>query len=323
MDAGNLQVVIDADISAFQEAMANVVNMLGQMDEAMKSLTVSFAENAEQINDSGKGVLDSVTKIGGSFLTGLDTVNKLSSGFLNATSVFTGFKSALTGNPIGLIITLIAGLIAVAITCYNKFDSFRAVVDATWAVLKDLAVIVVDGVLAGLKILYDIVSYLCELFYDLGTIVGAFLIAPFKIVIDLVEALYYATIGHDWSKAGEAMKKVGTDTKEAANMITDSVEDIVDNSKKMAANVSEDFTNGLTKVTDTLSHITDDASDAYKKAFEKTKEVSDAKVNVKEFTITPEKIKLDTGGASIPEMAMQLPKLSIHSSALRHTFSSS
>ena len=100
MDAGNIQVVIGADISAFQEAITNVVAMLGQMDEAMKTLTNSFAQNAEQINDSGKDVLDSVTKIGGSFLTGLDTVGKLSGGLRTATTVFTDFGSALKQNPI-------------------------------------------------------------------------------------------------------------------------------------------------------------------------------------------------------------------------------
>ncbi|WP_455598839.1 phage tail tape measure protein [Cloacibacillus sp.] len=45
-------------------------------------------------------------------------------------------NAALNANPIGLTITVIAGLVAVMSVLYQKFEGVRNVVDATWGVLK-------------------------------------------------------------------------------------------------------------------------------------------------------------------------------------------
>ena len=56
---------------------------------------------------------------------------------------------ALDANPIGLIIIAIGALTAGVMYAYNHFEKFRAVIWATWAVIKEFAMIVTD-VFSGL-----------------------------------------------------------------------------------------------------------------------------------------------------------------------------
>jgi hypothetical protein len=65
-----------------------------------------------------------------------------------ATSVWTGalslLKLALNTNPIGLMISAIAAVSLAVWYCYKHFDTFRATLWATWAVIKEFASIVGD-----------------------------------------------------------------------------------------------------------------------------------------------------------------------------------
>lgn len=45
-------------------------------------------------------------------------------------------NAALSANPIGIVIAVIAGLVAAFVIAYKKSDTFRAIVDATWAAIK-------------------------------------------------------------------------------------------------------------------------------------------------------------------------------------------
>lgn len=53
-------------------------------------------------------------------------------------------NAAMNANPVGLLITGLAALVAGVVYAYNKFGTFRAVLWATWAVIKEFASIVVD-----------------------------------------------------------------------------------------------------------------------------------------------------------------------------------
>lgn len=58
---------------------------------------------------------------------------------------------AMTANPIGLIVAGIAALIAVLVVCYNKFETFRAIVKTTWDTIKGFAKLIKDIVIARIK----------------------------------------------------------------------------------------------------------------------------------------------------------------------------
>ena len=67
------------------------------------------------------------------------------------------WNAALTANPIGITIGLIAGLTAAVAICWKRFAGFRAVILTTWdtikgfaSIIKDLAVSKIQGLINGL-----------------------------------------------------------------------------------------------------------------------------------------------------------------------------
>lgn len=292
MNAGELQVSISADISAFRDAMDSIAELLNQSVSAIQSMAGSFADGGSKVNDSGTGMVTTVAEITKNFaeLTGKGSTLI---GSIKGLSTVTGeFNVVLDENPIGIIITLIGNLVLLAIQCYQKFAAFRGIVNAVWVVIKALASIIADVVITEFKILLDIVNWACRLFKDLGTIVSTVVLAPFKLLVDAVQAIYYATIGHDWSKAYGAIKQFGTDAASAAEQVKDSAVDIVSDTKEMAGNVAKDFGDGYKKVTDTLSQLPAQVADTYQQAFTKDQKVDNANVGVGTLTITPEKTTL-------------------------------
>lgn len=64
-----------------------------------------------------------------------------------ATAATKGFGAAMAATPVGLIVTLLAGLVIGVIAAYNHFGKFREFVDAAWAGIKSAAVSAWEGVL--------------------------------------------------------------------------------------------------------------------------------------------------------------------------------
>ena len=60
---------------------------------------------------------------------------------------------ALTANPIGLIITAIAALVAAVVYCWNKFAGFRAFILTMWDTLKGFGNIIKEYVIDRIKTL--------------------------------------------------------------------------------------------------------------------------------------------------------------------------
>src|SRR6185437_7351822 len=308
MNASELQIVIEVDTSAFEAAMDVIADMLNQALVAIQNLGEGFLEESQKMAQSGNSLVGNVGQVGTAFLATVGSASVLNGAFAGLGAMFKSFGEALSNNPIGLVITIIAALVAIIATCYEKFDTFRAVVNVTWAGIKDFAIIIADGVIAEFKISLDLLEWLGRLFMDLGMIVGTFVVAPFKLLIDALQGLYYATIGHDWGKAGEAFKQFGTDASDAANNIKDSAVDIVQDTKDMAQNVSKDFTDGVKGITKVLNGLPMDVTKAYQDAFKK-KEIPESKVDINKLTITPKKITLDTKGAEVDSQPLTIPAM--------------
>lgn len=81
-------------------------------------------------------------------------------------------NAALTANPIGIIVVAIGAAVAAVIYCYNHFQKFRAILWATWEVIKTY---------------YSIVG---RIFMDLAEIIqGAFTLNPKKIAAGFSDAV--------------------------------------------------------------------------------------------------------------------------------------
>lgn len=56
------------------------------------------------------------------------------------TAIQAAFNAVMAMNPIGLVVIAVIGLVAALVIAYKKSDKFRAIVDATWKVVKNGAV---------------------------------------------------------------------------------------------------------------------------------------------------------------------------------------
>jgi hypothetical protein len=104
--------------------------------------------------------------------------NSLKNVVMAAGGVFKFAKTALSilftvmrANPIGLVVSLIIGLVTWFITAYQTSDTFREKVDAVWAWLKEVGVAAVDAVtdafssfVDGLKAAWDWIGSVHEKF---------------------------------------------------------------------------------------------------------------------------------------------------------------
>jgi F0F1-type ATP synthase assembly protein I len=104
-------------------------------------------------------------------------------------------NAALSANPIGLIIVLIAGLVAGIVLAYKKSDTFRAIVDKAFSVAKTVVqnlVDVVKGVPGFIQDVVDKAGFMAPAFkLAKDLIVGYFdaMTLPIRTVISLVETV--------------------------------------------------------------------------------------------------------------------------------------
>lgn len=67
------------------------------------------------------------------------------------TAVQYALNLAMSLNPIGLVIAGIAALTTAIVVCWNKFETFRAVIKTTWDTVKDFGAILKDYVIDRIK----------------------------------------------------------------------------------------------------------------------------------------------------------------------------
>lgn len=88
-------------------------------------------------------------------------------------------NAALSANPIGIVITLIAALTAAVIYCWNKFAGFRAFILTMWSTMKGFGNIIKEYVIDRLKTLLSGIGKIGDAFSKLfdGDFKGAWAIA--------------------------------------------------------------------------------------------------------------------------------------------------
>ena len=76
-------------------------------------------------------------------------------------------NAALNANPIGLVITVIAALVAAVVYCWNKFAGFRAFILTMWNTMKGFGNIIKEYVIDRLKTLLSGIGKIGEAFAKL------------------------------------------------------------------------------------------------------------------------------------------------------------
>jgi hypothetical protein len=132
-------------LQVLQPALEAVASMFVSAGKGIKTFIEFLKENSDAVKAVAIGVGVSMAIYG----TYLLVVNAASIATTVWTAAQTALNFVLSANPIGIVVVAIGALVAGIVYAYEHFAKFRAVVTATWAVLKEFASIVID-VYAGL-----------------------------------------------------------------------------------------------------------------------------------------------------------------------------
>lgn len=148
----NAQNSMQGKWSNFQEKFKNT---LAQVGKAFSPLITGIMDFGTGLLNSGTYLIqfanwvNSGTTSAGIFLTaiailggGFLTYQLIMGGVALVTNVVTAaqwlLNTAMTANPIGIVVVAIGALIAGLVVAYQKFDGFRSMVDGVWSSLKQV-----------------------------------------------------------------------------------------------------------------------------------------------------------------------------------------
>lgn len=184
---------------------------LSNMKDTITALYLNIGENLRpQIAGTISGLTSAVTAIG-SFVSwtvsgttgarvfatvigvvagGLLTYGAITSALAIKTGVLTAYQwllnTAMTANPIGIVIVAVGALVAGIVIAYQQFDTFRAVVDGAWASLKtvgnNIKTTFTDIPNLVIKAFMQIPSAIMSAFSGVGKLFSAIFSGDFKAV---------------------------------------------------------------------------------------------------------------------------------------------
>ena len=121
-------------IKKITSAIQGLVDWVNNLSDRQKAIIVTIAEVL--------AVVGPIFIIGGKIVK---LVGSVMSVIKVLKSAIAALNAVMLANPIILIITLIAGLIAALVTLYKKNETFRNFVDETWASIKNVVSTVVNA----------------------------------------------------------------------------------------------------------------------------------------------------------------------------------
>ena len=151
------------------ESLQNFLNWLNNLTDGQKELIVTIATVVAAIGP----ILLIVGKVITLATNVIKTVKLLKTAFI-------ALNAVMAANPIGLVVTVIAGLVAALVTLYNKNETFRNFVNTAWAQIKE----VISGVVNALVNFFTV------------TIPGAIdsVIAWFQTLVDSISNFFTVVI---------------------------------------------------------------------------------------------------------------------------------
>jgi len=186
MDVSQLQVIIGADVSQFQDAMNSVADMSTNAAAVMQTVSDKVASGGKVITDTGNYISDIMGALPAKYEVLVTEVTKLKTTYESVSSAISFFNSLLKADPVAIVSVAVTALIAVWVEFYNRSEKVRIVTAGLWAVLKDL-----------------------------GAFVGDVLVMDFKGLADEMIGFYHA-LTFQWGKAKDDFKNMWDDFKEGA-----------------------------------------------------------------------------------------------------------
>ena len=186
MDTAEAWRVNNAEIVAANEASANLEATTARLGTMLSPIVTTLKEGLNAILSTlldlvaeGNPLVSMITGIStalammglATFITQgtvvIDMINKMK-------TAFTALTVAMKANPIMLVVSLLAGLVAALVTAYQTNEEFRAKVDQTWTMLKESLFVAIETVkeyIDGLhQKFFAFIEWLAELESDMQKI---------------------------------------------------------------------------------------------------------------------------------------------------------
>lgn len=142
LDMGALSAQFDQKFSGTIETAANALQWCKENGDlligGLKLLAGAFV--LVKIGQFNKGLTDGISAIGGFIGTIVEMTTATSAQAAvtgTATAAQTGLNAALKANPIGFVITLVEGLIAVAVLLIANWDKVKSAASQLWTKIKE------------------------------------------------------------------------------------------------------------------------------------------------------------------------------------------
>lgn len=182
--------------------MEGLQTIIGTLSDKYKQFSQWISDNKEAINKWVDVIIIAGTIVGIFAVTigTLQIITNISKWISIASTAISGFWTLLSGNPIAIVVTAIAGLIIAFIKAYNESETFRNKVDEVvnavtgffsnaWDTIKlvwDAVKPYFDQIWEGIKTTFSVVESVLSGFFTLAW-------ESIKIVWDLVES-YFNTL---------------------------------------------------------------------------------------------------------------------------------
>jgi TP901 family phage tail tape measure protein len=137
--------------------MSSTAERRARFSSWVDNLKISFFNVAGSIAPfvSGLGTVASTAANMGTAIIGISKLIEFTKTLTIATHLQTAaqwlLNTAMSMNPIGIVIAVVAALIAGIVVCWNKFEGFRKVVLGVWEVMKGFGNILKDFVIDRIK----------------------------------------------------------------------------------------------------------------------------------------------------------------------------
>lgn len=199
---------------AFAPVIYKVLNLGISLTEKVGPFLESIQPQIQSIADTLSGAIDVGKEFFGWLTGGSDSVNAFAVAVGGLTAAFLAYQAVLklqalwTGivtvaqnllniammlNPIGLVVAAIAALVAGFIIAYKKFDTFRALVDGTWAAIKKFASNIMDTVVKLPNLVIEAFSRIpkaiASIFKDVGSLMSAIFSGDFSKIPGLIKKI--------------------------------------------------------------------------------------------------------------------------------------
>lgn len=172
-------------------------------------------------------------------------------------------NGVLAANPIGIVVTAIAALVAGFVVAYNTSDTFREKVDAAFSIMKDVVFNVIDAIKEAVTTAWAFIStdtggklgvmqaYVNSIFQGIKTAISVVMTAIQGIIKAITQV-----INGDWSGAWNTINETASNIAgQIKDFVLNTFSNLLNGIKTTVGNISKAVKDGLKVAVDYVSSL--------------------------------------------------------------------